>query len=47
MRLKLLYPPGVDYSVLKAHNYVLKIELIKVRNAIYHNNRYKYETSYF
>jgi len=36
-----------DYSTLKAHNYVFKIELIRVRNAIYHNNRYKYETSFF
>lgn len=36
-----------DYSILKAQNYVLKIELIRVRNAIYHNNLYKYETCYF
>lgn len=36
-----------DYSELKAHNYVFKIELIKIRNSIYHNNVYKYETSYF
>ena len=36
-----------DLSALKAHNYVFKIELIKVRNSIYHNNVYKYETSYF
>jgi|GEM_PF-1311859 len=36
-----------DYSILKAHNYVFKIELIRVRNVIYHNNLYKYETSYF
>ena len=36
-----------DYSTLKAHNYVFKIELVKVRNSIYHNNVYKYETSYF
>ena len=36
-----------DYSILKAHNYVFKIELIKVRNSIYHNNTYKYEVSYF
>lgn len=36
-----------DHSELKAHNYVFKIELIKIRNSIYHNNVYKYETSYF
>lgn len=36
-----------DHSELKARNYVLKIELIKLRNSIYHDNIYKYETSYF
>jgi hypothetical protein len=36
-----------DYAVLKAHNYVYKIELIKLRNYIYHNNIYKFETRYF
>ena len=36
-----------DHSVLKAHNYVYKIELIRVRNYIYHNNIYKFETRYF
>jgi hypothetical protein len=36
-----------DHSVLKAHNYVYKIELIKIRNYIYHHNIYKFETSYF
>lgn len=36
-----------DHGVLKAHNYVYKIELIKVRNYIYHNNIYKFETRYF
>lgn len=36
-----------DFSQLKAQNYVYKIELVKLRNSIYHNNRYKYEVSYF
>lgn len=36
-----------DHGVLKAHNYVYKIELIRVRNHIYHHNMYKYETRYF
>ncbi|MBV8661168.1 MAG: hypothetical protein JO129_03420 [Candidatus Dependentiae bacterium] len=36
-----------DHGVLKAHNYVYKIELIKIRNNIYHNNRYKFQTRYF
>lgn len=36
-----------DNYLLKAHNYVYKIELIKIRNYIYHNNRYKFETRYF
>ena len=36
-----------DHGVLKAHNHVYKIELIKVRNHVYHNNIYKYETRHF
>ncbi len=36
-----------DHGVLKAHNHVYKIELINIRNYIYHNNRYKFETRYF
>lgn len=36
-----------DHGVLKAHNYVYKIELIKLRNYIYHHNIYKFETRYF
>lgn len=36
-----------DHIELKAINYVYKIELIKIRNIIYHNNVYKYERSYF
>jgi hypothetical protein len=36
-----------DYGMLKAHNYVYKIELIKVRNYIYHTMQYQFETRYF
>lgn len=36
-----------DHGLLKAHNYVYKIELIKLRNYIYHHNIYKFETRYF
>jgi len=36
-----------DFSILKAHNYVYKIELIRIRNFIYHTNLYKYQTRYF
>lgn len=36
-----------DYGLLKAHNYVYKIELIKIRNIIYHHVRYQFETRYF
>ena len=36
-----------DHGVLKAHNYVYKIELVRIRNNIYHNNRYKFQTRYF
>lgn len=36
-----------DHGLLKAHNYVYKIELIRVRNYVYHNNIYKFETRYF
>lgn len=36
-----------DHGLLKAHNYVYKIELIRIRNHVYHDNRYKYETRYF
>lgn len=36
-----------NHGVLKAHNYVYKIELIKIRNYIYHHNIYKFETRYF
>ncbi len=36
-----------DYGVLKAHNYVYKIELIKIRNYIYHTMQYQFETRYF
>ena len=36
-----------NHSILKAHNYVYKFELIKVRNHVYHSNRYKFENCYF
>ena len=36
-----------NYGLLKAHNYVYRIELIKIRNHIYHHNIYKFETRYF
>ena len=36
-----------DYSELKAHNYVYKIELIKIRNHVYHHTMYKFETHCF
>lgn len=36
-----------NYGVLKAHNYAYKIELIKIRNYVYHHNMYKFETRYF
>jgi len=36
-----------NFSVLKAYNYDYKIELIKIRNQIYHHNRYKFETRFF
>ncbi|MDP3788612.1 MAG: hypothetical protein Q8Q60_04855 [Candidatus Chromulinivorax sp.] len=35
------------YGVLKAHNYAYQIELIKIRNYVYHHNLYKFETRYF
>ena len=36
-----------NHGALKAHNYVYKIELIKIRNHVYHHTMYKFETRYF
>ncbi|MGZ6254556.1 MAG: hypothetical protein ACXWL5_01030 [Candidatus Chromulinivorax sp.] len=36
-----------DHVILKAHNYVYRIELIKVRNYIYHDILYKFQSRYF
>jgi hypothetical protein len=36
-----------NYQRVKAQNYVYRIELIKIRNHIYHHARYKYETYFF